>query len=68
MFWMDGDYGTKIIAIPRLQVSTVLMGDATDHSQVVDMLCKSKYFYYSHQKTNDFANLILRGMKNLKVV
>lgn len=68
VFWIDGDFGTKIIAIPRLRVSTVLMNDATDHSELVSMLSKNNNFHYAHQKTHDFANMILRGLKGLKVV
>lgn len=68
VYWMDGDHGTKIVAIPKLGLSTCLLGNGHDKPFLMEMLRKNRTFYFNDEQTSYFADDILRSIKGLKVV
>lgn len=68
VFWVDGDYATKIVAVPRISLSTCLLGNATDRYQLIEMLYRNRNFNHNRKQAEFLADSILRDMKELKVV
>lgn len=66
VFVMDSEYGTRCLAIPRLGISTILLGNGHDNSQVVNMLRRDKNFYHEGiEKCGEFADMIMNEIKRM---
>lgn len=57
--------GVRIIAIPRLNLSTALIGDSS-YNALQEMLLKNRTLYNSQRDMNLLSDLIYRDLQQLK--
>lgn len=67
-YWIEGGHGTIVLAVPRIGVSTLLLGNPSVRSNVIGALMRNKSFYYNKQQAEEFADLIFRDIRRLMVV
>lgn len=65
-YWMDGEHGTVIIAVPRIRISVLLLGNPSDHINLIEELCKDKNFYHDREQAGQFASMIMRDASELR--
>ncbi|WP_422659096.1 hypothetical protein ACK8P5_00670 [Paenibacillus sp. EC2-1] len=67
-YWIEGGHGTIVVAVPRIGVSALLLGNPSDRSNVIGALMRNRSFYYNKQQAEEFADLILRDIRGLMAV
>lgn len=63
VYWMGGTHGTIIIAIPRLRLSTCLMGSDTDYNEVLTLLTRYSPLSRRLEEASTLARMIIQDIK-----